>query len=137
MFVDAGVGEGIQPSLPDAVAAVKGIPLLLKTMVFFHHFVGIGTLGFSPDLTTEVRVAEPHHQLHGLAGGVAKAQIPVVVEEAGSTAKRKKPSRIRESVKAVVMAFDQFERGVESHPMDQVGQLAESSADSHAHLALG
>lgn len=68
---------------------------------------------------------------------VVQHQINVVVENRRTGPKRQHASLIRKRVEAVVGAFDYNERRVNGHPVDQVAQLANATADATSGFAEG
>lgn len=80
-------------------------------------------------------VGQPETDLKGELSRVVETQVDVIVKDARAAAERQDAVLVGKRVKAVVVPFDDLERRVECHPVEQIGQLAEPSADTANDLS--
>ena len=76
------------------------------------------------------------HQPPGVGGVVAHHEIHVVVEAGGPAAKGLGAVGVGKHVVAVPPPLGHRQRGMEGHPVEQIGHLAQSATDPGGHPAV-
>ena len=99
--------------------------------------VGDAGRGVGAELAAQVLLADPGAQLEGVRGVVAYDQVEVGVDDRAADAPGEHAAVVGEGVEAVLGALHDGERGVQEHPVQQVGQLTDPATDARGRLAVG
>ena len=99
---------------------------------------GVGLMLRSAQLATQIFIVNPEPELIGVGRVVPDTIIDVVVGYAGARSKGNLTAEVRKQIQAVVMVMlRDGQLAVQDKPVDQVRQLAQSSADALRWLSLG
>ena len=79
---------------------------------------------------------QPEPDLKSHVGRIKKPQIDIIVKNTGSAAERQNAIFVGKRVKAVMVPLGDLKRRVERHPVKQIRQLAQTTANSSNDLAL-
>ena len=121
------------PSVP-----VHSVLLLGEVLALHADMEGMGLALHGAQLAIQVFAINPDAQLIGVLGVVLDTIVHVVVRDTRARTKRYLTTEIREEVHpVVVMMLCNGELAMEHHPMDKVGQLAQTASDAFRWFALG
>ncbi|MEJ7623317.1 MAG: hypothetical protein WKF34_04945 [Pyrinomonadaceae bacterium] len=104
-------------------------------MIFFDYVIRMLDRVVGVDGSFHVLVREPETELESELCGIEKTQVNLIIEHTGAAAERQHPIFIGKRVKAVMVAFDNRERRVQCHPVQQVSQLTQSPTYAADDLA--
>ena len=128
---DEASGAAVGLVADDGAAAVDAVGFTDEVLAVDVDVEGIGLGTEGPQLATQVLAVDIGDELIGVVGVVAHPVVEVVVGDAGACAEGYLAVVVGEEVDAVVVVvLDDGELGVEHHPVDEVGELAEPAADA-------
>ena len=134
-FQQLGVVTFLDFLAPDFVFPVKRAVLFEEGVVFFFDVVAVGQVGVAAQFAFQAFFGEPKPQLKGVRRGVGELVVDVVVKDRGPAAERQNTAFVGEGVEGVVPALGDGQGAVQDHPVDEVGDLADTPADARAGLA--
>jgi hypothetical protein len=105
-------------------------------MVLLAHVEPDRRQAVGPQLAAQLLGGQPETDPVGLGPRVHEAKVHVVVEDGRARPERHHASRVGEGVVAVVMPLHHPHAGVQHHPVQQVGELAQAAADIGRHRAV-
>src|SRR5690606_15905522 len=135
-FVQMVTCPAVDHLSPDLVLAeILAVVGCKKTMILFEYMIAVRRFFLGVYRAFQVFVGDPKFDLERDVGGVKEPQIDVIKENARSAAERQNTVLVRKWVEAVVVAFNDLQRRMKSHPVKQIRKLTQSAADTADDLA--
>ena len=112
--------------------------LTREILVLYMNMEGVRLLFRCTQLTPQIFSVHPEPQLVDVCCVVPHSVVDIVVRDTGSRAEGNLSAEVGKEVEPVVVVmlrYGQF--AVQHHPVDKVGELAQSAADAFRGLAFG
>ena len=112
--------------------------LAREVLVLYMNVEGMRLLFRCTQLSTQILSIHPKPQLVDVCCVVPHSVVDIVVRDAGSRAEGNLSAEVGKEVQPVVvvmLSYGQF--AVQHHPVNEVGELAQSAADAFRGLAFG
>lgn len=122
--------EGKPPPQDGIVTAVASPVFELHAVILFEYLIPAARGRRNPPFAAEMRIGKENVQLIGIGRIVPQPQVTIRVDTGCAAAERLHTVCVRKNIKAVPVALGNRERRVERHPVNQIGELAQSAADS-------